>query len=71
MGVDDLLLGLTYHWARDTSIFPTERGPVSCIPLLCFIYEEIIEIIGLWRLFRPFMQEGILFLAHPYLRSII
>ncbi|KAG5817841.1 hypothetical protein H9Q74_009960 [Fusarium xylarioides] len=24
MGVDDLLLGLTHHWSRDTSVFPTE-----------------------------------------------
>ena len=24
MGVDDLLLGLTHHWSRDRSVFPTE-----------------------------------------------
>ena len=24
MGVGDLLLGLTHHWSRDQSVFPTE-----------------------------------------------
>ena len=35
MGVDDLLLGLTHHWSRDRSVFPTEddRLDLPCIML--------------------------------------
>ncbi|KAL3957291.1 hypothetical protein ACCO45_007869 [Purpureocillium lilacinum] len=35
MGIDDLLLGLTHHWSRDRSVFPTEddRLDVSAIML--------------------------------------
>jgi hypothetical protein len=29
MNIDDLLLALTHHWARDTSNFPTERQRVQ------------------------------------------
>ncbi|KAH7398119.1 hypothetical protein BKA64DRAFT_57979 [Cadophora sp. MPI-SDFR-AT-0126] len=47
LGVDDLLLLLNHHWARDTSTFPTERHRVQfalilllhfatgCAPLKC------------------------------------
>jgi|SRR5579862_9455503 len=33
MNVDDLLLVLTHHWARDTSSFPTERQRVQ-LPMI-------------------------------------
>jgi integrase len=36
LGADDLVLLLTYHWAQDTSIFPTEdqRLALAAIMLL-------------------------------------
>jgi integrase len=36
LGADDLILLLTHHWARDTSIFPTEdqRLVLAAIMLL-------------------------------------
>ncbi len=36
LGADDLILLLTHHWARDTSIFPTEdqRLTLAAIMLL-------------------------------------
>jgi hypothetical protein len=36
LGVDDLLLLLTHHWARDTSTFSTERHQVQ-FALILFI----------------------------------
>ena len=36
LGVDDLLLLLNYHWARDTSTFPTERHRVQ-FPLILLL----------------------------------
>lgn len=36
MGVDDLLLGLTHHWSRDTSIFPTEDDRLDLPALMLF-----------------------------------
>lgn len=36
MGVDDLLLGLTHHWARDTSVFPTEDDRLDVPTIMLF-----------------------------------
>jgi hypothetical protein len=36
--VDDLLLLLNYHWARDTSTFPTERHRVQFALILLFLF---------------------------------
>jgi len=36
MGVDDLLLGLTHHWSRDTSIFPTEDDRLDLPTIMLF-----------------------------------
>lgn len=33
LGVDDLLLGLTHHWSRDKSVFPTEDDRLD-LPLI-------------------------------------
>jgi hypothetical protein len=37
LGVDDLLLLLTHHWARDTSTFPTERHRVQFALILLLL----------------------------------
>lgn len=36
LGVDDLLLGLTHHWARDQSIFPTEDDRLDVPTIMLF-----------------------------------
>ncbi|KAI9810031.1 MAG: hypothetical protein M1827_006729 [Pycnora praestabilis] len=36
MGVDDLLLVLTHHWAKDKSVFPNERQRVQLPMILLF-----------------------------------
>jgi hypothetical protein len=36
MGVDDLLLGLTHHWAQDTSVFPTEDDRLDLPTIMLF-----------------------------------
>ncbi|KAL3952360.1 hypothetical protein ACCO45_012303 [Purpureocillium lilacinum] len=36
MGVDDLLLGLTHHWSRDRSIFPTEDDRLDLSAIMLF-----------------------------------
>ncbi|KAG5748063.1 hypothetical protein H9Q70_009255 [Fusarium xylarioides] len=36
MGVDDLLLGLTHHWSRDTSVFPTEDDRLDLPTIMLF-----------------------------------
>lgn len=36
MGVDDLLLGLTQHWSRDRSIFPTEDDRLDLATIMLF-----------------------------------
>ncbi|KAF2181317.1 hypothetical protein K469DRAFT_729448 [Zopfia rhizophila CBS 207.26] len=36
MGVDDLLLGLTHHWSRDRSIFPTEDDRLDVPTIMLF-----------------------------------
>lgn len=36
MGVDDLLLGLTHHWCRDRSIFPTEDDRLDLSTIMLF-----------------------------------
>ncbi len=36
LGVDDLLLGLTYHWCRDLSIFPTEDDRLDLATIMLF-----------------------------------
>ncbi|KAI5455793.1 hypothetical protein BGZ63DRAFT_409706 [Mariannaea sp. PMI_226] len=36
MGVDDLLLGLTHHWSRDRSIFPTEDDRLDLPTIMLF-----------------------------------
>lgn len=36
MGVDDLLLGLTHHWSRDTSAFPTEDDRLDLPTIMLF-----------------------------------
>lgn len=36
MGVDDLLLGLTHHWARDASVFPTEDDRLDLPTIMLF-----------------------------------
>lgn len=36
MGVDDLLLGLTHHWSRDTSVFPTEDDRLDVPTIMLF-----------------------------------
>jgi hypothetical protein len=38
LGVDDLLLLLNYHWARDTSTFPTERHRVQFALILLLLF---------------------------------
>jgi hypothetical protein len=38
LGVDDLLLLLNYHWARDTSTFPTERHRVQFALILLILF---------------------------------
>ena len=38
LGVDDLLLLLNYHWARDTSTFPTERYRVQFALILLLLF---------------------------------
>ncbi|KAM0492529.1 hypothetical protein ACHAP8_009884 [Fusarium lateritium] len=35
-GVDDLLLGLTHHWSRDTSVFPTEDDRLDLPTIMLF-----------------------------------
>jgi hypothetical protein len=37
LGVDDLLLLLSHHWARDTSTFPTERHRVQFALILLIL----------------------------------
>jgi hypothetical protein len=39
LGVDDLLLLLNYHWARDTSTFPTEHHRVAFALILLFLFS--------------------------------
>ncbi|KJZ68697.1 hypothetical protein HIM_11911 [Hirsutella minnesotensis 3608] len=36
MGVDDLLLGLTHHWSRDRSVFPTEDDRLDLSAIMLF-----------------------------------
>lgn len=36
MGVDDLLLGLTHHWCRDRSVFPTEEDRLDLSTIMLF-----------------------------------
>lgn len=36
MGVDDLLLGLTHHWSRDRSVFPTEDDRLNLSAIMLF-----------------------------------
>ncbi|KAK7424607.1 hypothetical protein QQZ08_008490 [Neonectria magnoliae] len=36
MGVDDLLLGLTHHWSRDRSVFPTEDDQLDLPTVMLF-----------------------------------
>ncbi|KAJ6436177.1 ribosomal protein s17 [Purpureocillium lavendulum] len=36
MGVDDLLLGLTHHWSRDWSVFPTEDDRLDLSTIMLF-----------------------------------
>ena len=36
MGVDDLLLGLTHHWSRDRSVFPTEDDRLDLPTIMLF-----------------------------------
>ncbi|KID94454.1 FluG domain-containing protein, partial [Metarhizium majus ARSEF 297] len=36
MGVDDLLLGLTQHWCRDRSVFPTEDDRLDPATIMLF-----------------------------------
>ncbi|KAK9438308.1 FluG domain-containing protein [Metarhizium brunneum] len=36
MGVDDLLLGLTHHWWRDRSVFPTEGDRLDLSAIMLF-----------------------------------
>ncbi|KID73429.1 uncharacterized protein G6M90_00g062530 [Metarhizium brunneum] len=36
MGVDDLLLGLTQHWCRDRSVFPTEDDRLDLATIMLF-----------------------------------
>jgi hypothetical protein len=36
MGVDDLLLGLTHHWSRDRSVFPTEDDRLDLATIMLF-----------------------------------
>ncbi|KID73434.1 FluG domain-containing protein, partial [Metarhizium brunneum ARSEF 3297] len=36
MGVDDLLLGLTHHWCRDRSVFPTEGDRLDLSAIMLF-----------------------------------
>ena len=36
MGVDDLLLGLTHHWSRDRSVFPTEDDRLDLPSIMLF-----------------------------------
>ncbi|PMD59341.1 uncharacterized protein K444DRAFT_630140 [Hyaloscypha bicolor E] len=38
LGIDDLLLLLNYHWARDTSTFPTERYRVQFALILLLLF---------------------------------
>ena len=38
LGVDDLLLLLNYHWARNTSTFPTERHRVQFALILLLLF---------------------------------
>lgn len=38
LGVDDLLLLLNCHWARDTSVFPIERHRVQFSLILLLLY---------------------------------
>ena len=38
LGVDDLLLLLNHHWARDTSTFPTERHRVQFALILVLLF---------------------------------
>jgi hypothetical protein len=46
LGVDDLLLLLNYHWARDTSTFPTERHRVQFAPILLLLLAESMEAVS-------------------------
>lgn len=36
LGVDDLLLGLTHHWTRDRSVFPTEDDRLDLATIMLF-----------------------------------
>ncbi|TAQ84693.1 hypothetical protein B7494_g6981 [Chlorociboria aeruginascens] len=36
LGVDDLLLGLTHHWSRDRSVFPTEDDRLDLATIMLF-----------------------------------
>lgn len=36
LGVDDLLLGLTHHWCRDRSVFPTEDDRLDLSTIMLF-----------------------------------
>ncbi|KAM7188974.1 Protein of unknown function (DUF3435) domain containing protein [Rhypophila sp. PSN 637] len=36
LGVDDLLLGLTYHWSRDRSVFPMEDDRLDLATIMLF-----------------------------------
>ena len=36
MSVDDLLLGLTHHWSRDRSVFPTEDDRLDLATIMLF-----------------------------------
>jgi hypothetical protein len=38
LGVDDLLLLLNHHWARDTATFPTERHRVQFALILLLLF---------------------------------
>jgi hypothetical protein len=36
MGIDEMLLGLTHHCCRDTSVFPTEDGRLNLPTIMLF-----------------------------------
>ncbi|KAJ9133697.1 FluG domain-containing protein [Pleurostoma richardsiae] len=36
LGVDDLLMGLTHHWSRDRSVFPTEADRLDLPTIMLF-----------------------------------
>ncbi|PQE31113.1 hypothetical protein CJF32_00011319 [Rutstroemia sp. NJR-2017a WRK4] len=53
LGADDLILLLTYHWARDTSIFPTEDQRLAFTTImLLLIYTSYRPTAYAGRVFR-------------------